>query len=76
MLQTGYKPSQGDHNLFIKHTKGGSVTILLVCLDNIFVTRNYEIEKEGSRNCLAREFDLELGKLKYFLAIKVAYSKQ
>lgn len=33
-----YKQSQVDHTLFIKHTKEGSVTILLVYVGDVIVT--------------------------------------
>ena len=34
----GYKQSQGDHTLFIKHSVSGGITILLVYVDDIIVT--------------------------------------
>ena len=53
------------------------VTALLVYVDDIIVTGNDEKEKESLEKCLAREFEIkELGKLKYFLGIEVARSKQ
>ena len=35
----GYKQSQGDHTLFIKHSTTGGVIALLVYVDDIIVTR-------------------------------------
>jgi hypothetical protein len=38
MLVLGYKQSQGDHTLFVKHCDSGGVCILLVYVDDIIVT--------------------------------------
>ena len=77
MKEFGYKQSQGDHTLFIKHFVVGGVTALLVYVDDIIVTGNYEREKHDVKQRLAKEFEIEeLGKLKYFLGIEVAYSTQ
>ena len=77
MKEFGYKQSQGDHTLFIKHSAAGGVTVLLVYVDNIIVTRNDEREKDDVKQRLAKEFEIkELGKLKYFLGIEVQYSTQ
>ncbi|RVX23271.1 Retrovirus-related Pol polyprotein from transposon RE1 [Vitis vinifera] len=73
MKESGYKQSQGDHTLFIKHSAIGGVTALLVYVDDIIVTGNDEREKHEVKQRLATEFEIkELGKLKYFLDI--AYS--
>ena len=41
------------------------------------MTRNDEIEKHDVKQRLSKEFEIkELGKLKYFLGIEVAYSTQ
>ena len=45
MKEFGYKQSQADHTLFIKHSIAGGVTALLVYVDDIIVTGNYEREK-------------------------------
>ena len=79
MKEFGYKQSQGDHTLFIKHfaVGGVSVTALLVYVDDIIVIRNDEREKHDVKQRLAKEFEIkELGKLKYFLGIEVTYSTQ
>ena len=77
MKEFGYKQSQGDHTLFIKHSIERGVTALLVYVDNIIVTGNDEREKHDVKQGLAKEFEIkELGKLKYFLGIEVAYSTQ
>jgi hypothetical protein len=76
MLALGYKQSQGDHTLFVKHSGSGGVCILLVYVDDIIVTGD---DLEGIANLkqqLLKEFEIkDLGKLKYFLGIEVARSK-
>ena len=75
MKEFGYKQSQGYHTLFIKHSAAGGVTALLVYVDDIIVTGNDEREKHDMKQRLVKEFEIkELGKLKYFLGIEVAYS--
>ena len=77
MLSMGYKQSQGDHALFIKHSTTRKVTILLVYVDDIIVTKDDSIERERLRKGLVQEFKIkELEKLKYFLGIEVAHSKE
>ena len=77
MKEFGYKQSQSDHALFIKHSITGGVTALLVYVDNIIVTGNYERKKHDMKQRLAKEFEIkELRKRKYFLGIEVAYSTQ
>ncbi|RDX96277.1 Copia protein, partial [Mucuna pruriens] len=77
MISLGYKQSQGDHTLFIKHSPDGKLTLLLVYVDDMIIIGDDEIEKLTLKEKLATQFEMkELGKLKYFLEIKVAYSKQ
>ena len=37
MIANGYKQSQGDHTLFIKHSTLGGVRSLIVYVDDIIV---------------------------------------
>ena len=77
MITNGCKQSQGDHTLFIKHSASRGITALLVYVDNIIMTGNYEKERDNLRKWLMKEFEIkELGLLKYFLGIKVAWSQQ
>ena len=64
MKEFGYKQSQGDHTLFIKHSTARGVTALLVYVDDIIVTRNDKREKHDVKQRLGKEFDIkELGKI-------------
>ena len=77
MIANGYKQIQGDHTLFIKHSISRGVTSLIVYVDDIIVTGNDEKKNNTLKRCLAKEFEIkDLGKLKYFLGIEVARSKQ
>src|SRR4030066_581160 len=77
MVCLGFKQSQGDHTLFVKHSESGGVTMLLVYVDDIIVTGDDEEEQELLAQHLAKEFEIKtLGKLKYFLGIEVAHSKK
>jgi len=76
MTSMGYHQSRGDHILFIKHI-GEKVTALLVCVDDIVVIEN-DLDEQGLlRQNLACEFEIkDLGPLKYFLGIEIAYSQE
>ncbi|CAI8590794.1 unnamed protein product [Vicia faba] len=77
MVSLGYKQSQCGHTLFIKNSQNGKLTILLVYIDYIIIAGNDGFEKKNLRKELAAQFEMkDLGKLKYFLGMEVAYSKQ
>ena len=77
MKNMGYKQSHGNRTLFIKHSDLGGVTTLLVYVDDIIMMRNDELKKQTLRQCLTKEFEIkELGKLKYFLGIRLHISKK
>ncbi|CAN6719358.1 unnamed protein product [Malus baccata var. baccata] len=72
----GYKQSNSDHTLFLKHKKG-KITALIVYVDDMVVTGNDPEEKAALQKYLASEFEMkDLGALKYFLGIEVARSQQ
>lgn len=76
MQRFGYKQSQADHTLFIKHHSQGKVTALIVYVDDIVLTSNDDGEIQNLKHRLANEFEIkDLGTLKYFLGIAVARSK-
>ena len=77
IITMGYRQSQGDHTLFIKHSSPRGVTTLLVYVDDIIVTGYDDKERQVLNQCLAKEFEIKaLGRLKYFLGIEVTHSKQ
>ena len=77
MLKYGFKQSQGDHTLFIRHSSQGKVTVLIVYVDDIVLTGDDVEDMQELKKYLAKEFEIkDLGNLKYFLGIEVARSKQ
>jgi len=66
-----------ETTLFIKHTEPRGLTVSLVNVDDIIVIGDDEEKQQLLSQHLAKEFEIKtLGKLKYFLGIKVAHSKK
>ena len=75
--QYGYLQCQADHTLYVKHSPGGKITILIVYVDDIILTGDYDEEIQRLKKVLAKEFEIkDLGSLKYFLGMEIARSKQ
>lgn len=75
MKNFGYKQSNSDHTLFLKH-RGGKITALIIYVDDMVVTGDDHGEISSLQQYLASEFEMKhLGDLKYFLGIEVARSK-
>lgn len=67
METAGYKQSQNDHSLFVKH-EPYCITILLVYVDDIIITRNSSVAIDALKTFM--HFQLrDLGSLKYFLDV-------
>ena len=76
MRKHGFKQSNSDHTLFLKHQRG-KVTALIIYVDDMIITGNDEEEISKLQEHLATEFEMKsLGGLKYFLGIEVARSKR
>ena len=77
MLKYGFKQSQGDHTLFIRHFSQAKVTVLIVYVDDIVLTGDDMEDIQELKIYLAKEFEIkDLGNRKFFLGIEVARSKQ
>ena len=76
MKKQGFKQSNSDHTLFLKHRQG-MVTALIIYVDDMIITGNDKEEISRLQKHLAAEFEMKnLGGLKYFLGIEVAQSSQ
>jgi hypothetical protein len=76
MRKYRFKQSYLDHTLFIKH-KLSKVIVLIVCMDDMIITRDEKEEISRLQNELASKFEMKnLGGLKYFLRIEVARSNE
>nr|GEZ27512.1 putative ribonuclease H-like domain-containing protein [Tanacetum cinerariifolium] len=71
MKKYGFKQSNSDHTLFLKH-KEGRVTCLIIYVDDMIITGNDEKEIKKLKEGLFTEFEMkDLGRLKYFLGIEI-----
>lgn len=71
MRSYGFKQTQADHTLFLKHDRG-KLTALIVYVDDMVVTGNDVEEIQKLQKYLAKEFEMkDLGTLKYFLGIEL-----
>jgi hypothetical protein len=76
MKKYGFRQSNSDHTLFLKHQQG-KVTALIVYVDDMIITGDDAEEIDKLQKQLATEFEMKnLGGLKYFLGIEVARSKK
>lgn len=61
--------------MFVKHSGGRNITVIIVYVDNIVLTGNNEEILGRVKILLAKRFEMkDLGHLKYFLEMKVARS--
>ena len=65
-----YNQEQTNHTMFMKHTRGGKIAILIVYVEDIILTRSDEAEIARLKKCLAAKFEIkDLRSLQYFLGI-------
>ena len=75
MKKIGYRQSNSDHTLFLKHRQG-KLTVLIIYVDDMVVTGDDIGEIRRLKDQLSSEFEMkDLGNLKYFLGIEVARNK-
>jgi hypothetical protein len=76
MRKYGFKQSNSDHTLFIKHN-GEKLTVLIVYVDDMIITGDDKEEISRLQEELTTDFEMKnLGGLKYFLGIEVARSRE
>nr|XP_016445318.1 PREDICTED: uncharacterized mitochondrial protein AtMg00810-like [Nicotiana tabacum] len=72
----GFKQSQYDHSLYLKHTQQGAV-LVLVYVDDMLITGDTLTLIQDIKNKLAQAFKMkDLGELKFFLGIEFARTTQ
>ena len=63
--------------MFFKQSNNGRMTILIVYVDDIILTRDDTREVERLKKVLATEFEVkDLGQMRYFLGMEVARSRK
>nr|GEY51307.1 putative RNA-directed DNA polymerase [Tanacetum cinerariifolium] len=76
MKKYGYKQSNSDHIIFLRH-RGDRVTCLIIYVDDMIITGNVESEIKKLKEGLYAEFKMkDLENLRYFLGIEVMRSPQ
>lgn len=68
--------SETDNSLFIKKNKE-RITILAVYIDDIIVIGNDQQDTRNAKSIVKKTFKIkDLGKLRFFLGMEVAYSNK
>jgi len=76
LLSHKYTSSSADHSLFL-HRNGPNITIILVYVDDLVLTRNDHEEIAHITSLLDTQFKIKnLGNLTYFLGLEVARNSQ
>jgi Reverse transcriptase (RNA-dependent DNA polymerase) len=71
-----FKVSSADHSLFVKNNNL-CIIVVLVYVDDIIITKNNQNQIKKIKVKLRSKFDIkDLGYLKYFLGIEIAYSQK
>ncbi|RVW87314.1 Retrovirus-related Pol polyprotein from transposon RE2 [Vitis vinifera] len=73
----GYQQGQSDHTMSSKQSNDGRMTILIVYVDDIILTRDDTGKVERLKKVLATEFEVKvLGQMQCFLGMEVAKSRK
>ena len=76
-MRLGYTQCQADHTLFLRTSQEEKISLLIVYVDDIILSRNDEEELQKLKKQLAQEFEVkDIGNLKYFLEMGVARSRK
>ena len=59
MNKIGFYQRQTDHTLFLKYSLGGKVTILIVYVDDIILSRDNMVGMNHLKKCLTTEFEIK-----------------
>ena len=73
----GYSQGKSNHIVFYQYLNRGGVIILIVYRDDIIITGINEVVIQSLKGVLSTEFEVkDIGKLKYFLGMEIAQSKE
>ena len=73
ILSVGFSQSSSDYSLFLRQSSSG-ITILLIYVDDMIITKNDEVGISHLKNLLHSSFKIkDLEKLIYFLGLEVSY---
>lgn len=74
-INQGFKKCPYEHTLFIKIGGGGNILIVCLYVDDLIFTGNDENLFDEFKQSMMNEFDItDLGRIRYFLGIKVLQS--
>ena len=77
MKKISFCQGQTYHTLFLKYSLRSKVIVSIVCIDVIILTGDNMVEINHLKKYLVAEFDIkDLGALRYFLGMEVAWSKK
>ena len=63
--------------MFVRHSQDGKIIILIVYVDDIILIGNDLLEMNRLNQSLSLDFEIkDLGSLRYFLGMDVAWSKK
>ena len=73
----GYQQEQANHTMFIKQTKNGRKSILVVYVDDMILANDDVTGIQQLKECLQAKFKVkDLRTIKYFLGMEVVKSKK
>ena len=76
LTHSGYSVTPADSSLFVK-ANGGKLAIVLIYVDDLIITGDYETEILQTKENLSVRFQMkELGQLKHFLGLEIDHIQE
>lgn len=76
MVEVEMQTEPRNHTLFIKHCLNDKISIIIVYIDDIIITRDNNQNKETLKKTHWRIWNQKLRKFKYFFGYRSAESEQ
>ncbi|MCO5614227.1 hypothetical protein L7F22_068507 [Adiantum nelumboides] len=71
LKKIGFKQSNADHSLFLKHVDG-EIIVIVIYVDDLILTGSHDEKILDVKKSLLRQFNMKnLGELRYFLGIEI-----